>query len=530
LIALDERRIWGDGLMASVGGGQRSLRDAAVHRLVQLGESAVLSREQVALAAQGVGVSERTMWRWVARAVGRTTKRAGRPRFTVDDELRQRLAFWRGNVAAVHRELVEAAAAGGPPAPSLRTLHRAVHELLTPGELAGLRRGEHAARAHDVFLQRPPGHRNAAWEGDHVEASVEVDVDGQLVKPWVTWFIDCATNVVPGVAVTPGPPSRESILAALRAAVSVDDPYGPAGGLPQLVRVDQGKDFLSKTVAAACAVFAVRVVDLPGYTPHLKGSIETLNGAVKSMFFAGLPRYTAAPRLANGKPADPGAPALRFEAFVAELLAWVGWWNTRHEMDTLDGRTPLQAWCDDPTPLVTVPAADLRLFTLEDDGRTRTITGKGVQWRGRYYVGAWMNGSGNADRAVRVRWMPHHDHEVEVFDARTGEHLGRAELADRASPETVKAVRRARRTRRDQLAAELRAVEKTRRQRYAASTVAEPARPVGAMTEAEAVDVLGDADDAALRAQARPRLMPLGPPAPGWVLPRPAGEGGKDRG
>lgn len=118
---------------------------------------------------------------------------------------------------------------------------------------------------------------------------MEVDVDGRLVKPWVTGFIDCATNVVTGTAVTPGSPSRESILAALRAAISVDDPYGPAGGLPQMVRVDRGKDFLSNTVAAACAVFAVKVGDLPGYTPHLKGSVETLNGAAKSMFFAGLP-------------------------------------------------------------------------------------------------------------------------------------------------------------------------------------------------------------------------------------------------
>jgi putative transposase len=48
-------------------------------------------------------------------------------------------------------------------------------------------------------------------------------------------------------------------------------------------------------------------------------------------------------------------------------------------MPVLDGRTPLQAWLDDPTPLSTVPASDLRL-TLEDDGRTRRITTKGVGW------------------------------------------------------------------------------------------------------------------------------------------------------
>jgi putative transposase len=84
----------------------------------------------------------------------------------------------------------------------------------------------------------------------------------------VTWFVDCATNAVCGTAVTPGPPSREPILAALRAAISLDDPYGPPGGLPELVRIDRGKDFLSKTVTAALGVFAVRVQDLPGYTPH----------------------------------------------------------------------------------------------------------------------------------------------------------------------------------------------------------------------------------------------------------------------
>jgi putative transposase len=35
-----------------------------------------------------------------------------------------------------------------------------------------------------------------------VEVHVEVDVEGRLVKPWVTWFVDCATNGVCGLAVT----------------------------------------------------------------------------------------------------------------------------------------------------------------------------------------------------------------------------------------------------------------------------------------------------------------------------------------
>src|SRR5260370_37191201 len=70
------------------------------------------------------------------------------------------------------------------------------------------------------------------------------------------------------------------------------------------------------------------------------------------------------------------------EAFVAELPAWVAWWNTENVMPALKGRTQLQAWLEDPTPLTTVPAADPRLLMLEDDGRTRKITTKGVAWRG----------------------------------------------------------------------------------------------------------------------------------------------------
>ena len=136
----------------------------------------------------------------------------------------------------------------------------------------------------------------------------------------------------------------------------------------------------------------------------------------------------------------------------------------------------------------------------------------------RQYVAAWM--TGQAGREVRLRHMPHHEHEVEVFDARTGEHLGDAFLADQASPEQIAQVHRARADRRRRLLADLRAAEKARRIRYAAATAAVPPQPVAAVTGAEAAAELADAGDKTLRAEARPGLMPPGPPAPGWVLPR----------
>ncbi|GES28465.1 hypothetical protein San01_09520 [Streptomyces angustmyceticus] len=101
------------------------------------------------------------MWRWLAAAEADETaaacpgarSRAG-ARFTITPEVRRLLALWKGNVRAVHRELVLRAARQPRPvdAPCLTTLHRAIRRDLTPGERAGLAGGERAARKHDVFL------------------------------------------------------------------------------------------------------------------------------------------------------------------------------------------------------------------------------------------------------------------------------------------------------------------------------------------------------------------------------------------
>jgi tetratricopeptide (TPR) repeat protein len=109
---------WGDAV-------SDERRAAALRRL-----GASVSARRVEAVAGELGVSSRTVWRWVAQASGRVQP-AVRGRFVVDDDVRRRLERWRGNVAAVHRELVEAEAAGGPAAPSLATLHRAVARDLT---------------------------------------------------------------------------------------------------------------------------------------------------------------------------------------------------------------------------------------------------------------------------------------------------------------------------------------------------------------------------------------------------------------
>ncbi|MEU8319664.1 hypothetical protein AB0C33_14940 [Nonomuraea sp. NPDC048881] len=132
------------------------------------------------------------------------------------------------------------------------------------------------------------------------------------------------------------------MLAALRSAILCEAPYGPFGGLPAGIRVDRGKDFLSRTAGQSLAHFGVMVGDLPGYSLWLKGTVEELSGAVEEMVLRSLPRHLHQPTLRGGRPVDPGAPAVRFEFFVGLLLDWVSDWNTRIPKRGLAGRTPLR--------------------------------------------------------------------------------------------------------------------------------------------------------------------------------------------
>ncbi|MFD4351463.1 hypothetical protein ACFWPX_02830 [Nocardia sp. NPDC058518] len=53
-------------------------------------------------------------------------------------------------------------------------------------------------RKFGVFSKRPCTYRTAVWDADHVEASMEVDVDGRLMKSWATRCVDTAHCVIMG--------------------------------------------------------------------------------------------------------------------------------------------------------------------------------------------------------------------------------------------------------------------------------------------------------------------------------------------
>ncbi|MEU2835060.1 Mu transposase C-terminal domain-containing protein [Streptomyces lavendulae] len=157
---------------------------------------------------------------------------------------------------------------------------------------------------------------------------------------------------------------------------------------------------------------------------------------------------------------------------------------------------------------------ELWTFTLEDDGRSRVISTRGVRFRNRDYVGPWM--SGHAGLRVRVRFMPHHDHRVEVFAADTGRYLGPADLSGQADVEQIAAVRSVRAARARALRKDLTAAQ---RERYAAVTRAEQPKRLGSVTEVEAGLELAEAERGDLAELALPDLIPPAAPPSHWRTP-----------
>ena len=122
------------------------LRRMIVQRLAAAHATGPLGCRVVRDAAVACGVSERTMWRWIAR--GDLLVRGSRG-VLASERAVELLLQWRGNVAAVHRQLL----AEGETVPCRQTLGRAFERALSPIERDFARRGDPALRDRAVYLR-----------------------------------------------------------------------------------------------------------------------------------------------------------------------------------------------------------------------------------------------------------------------------------------------------------------------------------------------------------------------------------------
>ncbi|MBX7554391.1 Mu transposase C-terminal domain-containing protein [Streptomyces sp. tea 10] len=464
-------------------------RAASVTHLLALEAAGTLTTQDRDTVAQAYGRTRKSVDRWMARAreSGGHYQRKQRHATEVTQVMENELIRWCGNIAAAHETLTD----DGVMPLSYSAFHKAVTRTYSRSFLAGLRGGEKARRRYDLHgSNRYRGRRNDAWEADHKEADVWVNVNGTARKPWLTLFVNCSNTGICGWAVTPHTPSSQAIIAAIHSAVRRGGPHGPFGGVPKLIRVDRGADFLSKAVAHTLQTLAVRRVELPPRRPDLKPYVESTNAAFKTMLFSGMPGYTHCPEPdTKPKPKPPPIESLlTFEEFTDQVRKFVHKWNHKHRIRSLGNRTPLQAWKADHTVIHDPPPGALKRSLPLARG-TFTITDTGIDWKSRTYLETWMRD--HIGTRVRLRHLPGHFDTVEVYNADTDQYLDTARWTNAASSNLLKRVRQANRddAARVKKALENRPVivaERLAAERFAATTKSAPPHPLNTLTTEQA--------------------------------------------
>lgn len=176
--------------------------------------------------------------------------------------------------------------------PHYRTVRRRVMDL-TPVS-AARKRGERdietaATPSPGQFVASRP---NTIWQIDHTLVDVIV-VDEQLRRPIgrpvLTIAIDVCTRMVAGFHLSLEAPSSVSVGLCLLHAVydktvwlnerEIDVSW-PVAGLPEVLHCDNGAEFRSRALAAACREYGIKLQFRPPATPRFGGHIERLIGTM----------------------------------------------------------------------------------------------------------------------------------------------------------------------------------------------------------------------------------------------------------
>lgn len=192
-----------------------------------------------------------------------------------------------------------------------------------------------------------------ALEGDGTPARDQRRKDKRTKRVWLTVAICAASRMIVGFHISEERPSWTSVMHCLRMAVLPKDLTGlrvetawPVFGVPEVVKLDNGKEFHSRSMKAAAGQLRFELRYMPRGKPHLKGKVERVLGTIARDFCAYLPGRTYRDVRERGDYDSVGQAALTIAQIIEFFTIWVVdiYHNRRH--GGLLGRTPLLRWED----------------------------------------------------------------------------------------------------------------------------------------------------------------------------------------
>lgn len=223
--------------------------------------------------------------------------------------------------------------------------------------------------------------------------------DKRTKRVWLTIAICATTRMIVGFHIGEERPSWTSVMNCLRMAVLPKDLEGvevrtswPVFGVPQIVKLDNGREFHSRSMKAAAGQLRIELRYMPRAKPHMKGKVERVLGTVARDFCAYLPGRTFRDVRERGDYDSVGRAAYTLPKLIELFTIWaVDIYHNRPHGGLL-GRTPLQRWQDLAGMGVRLPPSADDLSPLISLVVQRTIRSDGITFLGLRYQSEVLRG------------------------------------------------------------------------------------------------------------------------------------------
>jgi len=324
------------------------------------------------------------------------------------------------SINALHKEVRRRCGQRGFRTPCWTSVRDRV-AAIDPAELVAAREGAKAARSryHPVPGTYQIERAFEVVQIDHTLVDVMV-VDRAhrqpLQRPWVTLAIDVASRMVAGFYLTLEPPSALSVSLAVQHLVQPKldwldglgiDVDWPTAGLPEIIHVDNAKEFRSKAMRRGAEEHGISLQYRPIGAPHYGGHIERLIGTMMGAVHL-LPGST----FSNIKDRDDYDSVVNSAMTLDELEQWFALEITRYhaERHRSLGIPPIAAWQEAvqmrDTPLR--QPYDLEGFRIDFlPAVERMVRRDGIHLFGlRYWDDVLSIWAGRQGRQLRVSYDP----------------------------------------------------------------------------------------------------------------------------
>jgi putative transposase len=268
-------------------------------------------------------------------------------------------------------------------------------------------------RLFDQHVRFEAAHANAIWQGDHHQLDIIVidpETGEELGRPWLTKIQDDRSRAIMGYYLSLKHPGSMGIALALyHAFLSKPQEWWLMHGLPKILYVDNGKDWISHHIEAVCLHFDIQLLPHEPYHPQSKGKIENWFKTLEEMCIHPLDGSVGS----NPKKRPQRiTPKLTLEQVRVKIVRHIREFHERRHGTTK--QRPLDRWLEDRTVVRTVTKLEDIDHLLKS--KPYTVHRDGIHFQYGHYRDPDQVLAGHIGQVVTVFFNPDDKSRIRIWN------------------------------------------------------------------------------------------------------------------